>query len=101
MRRRNTPRERIRDSRESRVSTYGLRISFMKAVVYYLKLVSTYCEMKAAVECNAELTVEGRNLATVAYKNDIGPRRRLGESSHLLSSRRSRRAMKPLSRFPC
>ena len=54
----------------------------MKAVVYYLKFVSTYCEMKAAVKCNAELTVEVRNLLIVAYQDGIGSRRRLGESSY-------------------
>ena len=51
----------------------------MKAVVYYLKFVSTYCEMKAVVKSNARLTMEVRNLVIVAYQNGIGSRRRLGE----------------------
>ena len=54
----------------------------MKAVVFYLKFVSTYCEVKAVVKSNANLTVEVRNLLIVAYQNGIGSRRRLGESSY-------------------
>ena len=64
------------------VSTYGEIISFMKAVFYFLRFVSTYCEVKAVVKSNAELTVEVRNLLIVAYQNGIGSRRRLGESSY-------------------
>ena len=53
----------------------------MKAVVYYLKLVSTYCEMKAVVKSNAELTVEVRNLVIVAVSVlDLIPCAQTGES---------------------
>ena len=54
----------------------------MKAVVYHLKFVSTYCEVKAVVKSNAELPVEVRNLLIVAYQKGIGLRRRPGESSY-------------------
>ena len=53
----------------------------MKAVVYYLKFVSTYCEMKAVVKSNAGLTVEVRNLVIVARSVlDLIPCAQTGES---------------------
>ena len=43
--------------------------------------------MKATVKSNAELTVEERNLLSVAHENGIASRVRLGESSDPLSGR--------------